>query len=93
MKDRTARVCWVLSAELEQQLEKSCVVLSPSPLSALLLIGKRQTLPPRGSPSDDDEEETLRDEYKSCLLPWHVDSTRLLERGIAHKLFIVLSSH
>lgn len=37
-KIRTIGIGLLLSAELEQQLEKSCGVLSPSPLSALLLI-------------------------------------------------------
>lgn len=35
---RTNRAALLLSAELEQQLEKSCGVLSPRPLSPLLLV-------------------------------------------------------
>lgn len=37
-KIHTTRVGLALSAELEQQLENSCGVLSPSPLSTLLPI-------------------------------------------------------
>jgi hypothetical protein len=59
---RTGRVCLVvLSAELEQQLEKSWVVLSPRPLSALAPMS-RQTLPPRASPSDDEEDDSFLEE-------------------------------